>query len=39
MAVYDELEQVRRQNADGILLADQVVEFAKNPKTALHSNL
>lgn len=35
-AIDRELELIRRRNG-GILRAEQVVEFARNPKTALHS--
>ena len=36
MTVAEELEYIRSQN-DGVLLAEHVVEYAKDPETALHS--
>jgi hypothetical protein len=35
MTVHEELEAIREQN-DGILRAEDVLEYAKNPETALH---
>lgn len=36
MTIIEELEKIREAN-DGILLPSEVVEFAKDPETALHS--
>ena len=34
--VHDELEEVRQSHAAGLLVPGDVVEYAKNPATALH---
>ncbi|MBE3134791.1 MAG: hypothetical protein IMZ55_15080 [Acidobacteria bacterium] len=36
MTILEELEVVRGKNTDGMLVAEEVVEFATDPKTALH---
>jgi hypothetical protein len=37
LTVRDELELIRKRNPDGLLVPEEVVEYARNPNTALHA--